>query len=186
MIQEAIIKQGQKFILWPTPITSTSLDTGVVRGLVFKNYSPPCTSLLSASFDGCLHRHSNRMSLRARFKNCLPHLAWGGVLQTRAGKVTESLPKLETDILCSGEEEKSQFSTNRGMCSWKGDEPLSILKHDSDVTYMSWQISAPGYQKLLRDSRRQCNTSSRDNYKDRKEEREVCKRQAKFVPWLSK
>lgn len=113
MIQEAIIKQGQKFILWPTPITSTSLDIGVVRGLVFKNYSPPCTSLLSASFDGCLHRHSNRMSLRARFKNCLPHLAWGGVLQTRAGKVTESLPKLETDILCSGEEEKSQFSTKR-------------------------------------------------------------------------
>lgn len=32
----AIIKYGQKFTLWPTPIASTSLVADIVRGLVCK------------------------------------------------------------------------------------------------------------------------------------------------------
>lgn len=68
-------EHGQKFSLWPTPITNTCLDAGLLRGLVFKSYSPLSAFLCSQSalMDAC-SAVVNCASLRTHFKSRLSHL----------------------------------------------------------------------------------------------------------------
>lgn len=103
-------EHGQKFSLQPTSITNTSLDAGLLRGLVFKSYSPLCISLLSAS--------SNRSLYRAWLTTCHQELILraDSHIYLRTCSVNESLEDIWSVPTVCSVQENSQFSTNRSMC----------------------------------------------------------------------
>lgn len=173
MIQEVIIKHGQKFTLWTTPVTSTSLDASEED--LFLKTTPLSAFLCSqpALVDACTDM-VNYMSLRSHFKSRLPLLFEDLFCKWELGGHMKS-----ANCLFSARREQSVLY-HQGYVLLKGFQVCTSFVCYSDLIHTSWQTSAPEPSAATLRSMKGVLTLQAEVRVERKKGKE----ETKFVPWF--